>query len=179
VKVYTRAGDDGSTSLGDGSRVSKASLRVAAYGDVDELNAIVGVLRGEPLPAEAATELERIQSLLFDVGAFLADPRGSRALPQEVVRPDWAERWIDTMTEELEPLRNFVLPAGTRAAGLAHLARTVCRRAERTVVALSERGDRVGTVIPLLNRLSDAFFVLARWANRRAGAPDVIWAARG
>lgn len=178
MKVYTRAGDDGSTSLGDGSRVSKANLRVAAYGDVDELNAVVGVLRGEGLPAEATTELERIQSLLFDVGAFLADPRGHRALPEEVVRPEWAERWIDTMEVEIPALRNFVLPAGTRGAGLAHVARTVCRRAERSVVALAERGDQVGPVVPLLNRLSDAFFVLARWLNRRAGTPDVIWATR-
>jgi cob(I)alamin adenosyltransferase len=178
VKVYTRAGDDGSTSLGDGSRVSKANLRVAAYGDVDELNAIVGVLRGEGLPPEAAIELERIQSLLFDVGAFLADPRGKLALPEDVVNPEWAERWIDRMAGEVPALRNFVLPAGTRTAGLAHVARTVCRRAERSVVALSERGDQVGSVIPLLNRLSDAFFLLARWLNRRAGTPDVIWAAR-
>ena len=178
MKLYTRAGDDGSTSLRDGSRVSKAHLRVAAYGDVDELNAVLGVLRGEQLPAEAATELERIQSLLFDVGAYLADPRGNSALPGDVVHPEWAERWIDRMEEEVPPLRNFVLPAGTRAAGLAHMARTVCRRAERTVVALSERGEQVGEVIPLLNRLSDALFLLARWLNRRAGAPDVIWAAR-
>ncbi len=178
MKVYTRAGDDGSTSLADGSRVSKASLRVAAYGDVDELNAVLGILRGENLAPAASDELERIQSLLFDVGAFLADPRAGASLPQDVVHPDWAERWIDQMEAELPQLRNFVLPAGARAAGIAHLARTVCRRAERTVVALSERGDPVGVVIPLLNRLSDAFFVLARWINRRAGAPDVIWAGR-
>ena len=178
MKVYTRAGDDGSTSLVDGSRVSKAALRVAAYGDVDELNAVLGVLRSEQLPADAAAELERVQALLFDVGAFLADPRSGAALPDEAVRPDWAERWIDRMEAELPPLRNFVLPAGARPAGLAHLARTVCRRAERTVVALAERGDPVGVAIPLLNRLSDAFFVLARWLNRQGGVPDVIWARR-
>ena len=179
MKVYTRAGDDGSTGLGDGSRVSKANLRVAAYGDVDELNSAVGVLRCEQLPSEAATELERIQPLLFEVGAFLADPRGRFALPEDAVHPDWAERWIDRMEEEVPPLRNFVLPAGTRAAALSHMARTVCRRAERNVVALTERGDKVGAVIPLLNRLSDALFVLARWLNSRAGVADVVWAGRG
>lgn len=179
MKVYTRTGDDGSTGLGDGSRVSKASLRVAAYGGVDELNAVVGVLRAEGLPAEVVTELERVQSLLFEVGAFLASPGGCRGLSEEVLQPRWAEGWIDAMEKELTPLKNFVLPAGTRAAALAHQARTVCRRAERSVVALSERGEAVGGVIPLLNRLSDAFFVLARSLNRRAGVPDVLWAGRG
>jgi cob(I)alamin adenosyltransferase len=178
VKVYTRTGDDGSTGLGDGSRVSKASLRVAAYGDVDELNAVLGVLRAEELPAEAGAELQRIQSLLFEVGAFVADPQARFILSEKVLQPTWAEGWIDAMEAELPPLRNFVLPAGTRAATLAHQARTVCRRAERSVVALSERGDGVAIVIPTLNRLSDAFFVLARWLNRRAGAPDVLWAGR-
>ena len=178
MKVYTRAGDDGSTGLADGSRVSKAALRVAAYGDLDELNAVLGVLRSEQLPPNAAAELERIQSLLFDVGAFLADPRPGAALPDEAVRPEWAERWIDRMEAELPSLRNFVLPAGTRSAATAHLARTVCRRAERTVVALAERGDPVGVAIPLLNRLSDAFFVLARWLNLHGGAPDVVWTRR-
>jgi cob(I)alamin adenosyltransferase len=178
VKVYTRTGDDGSTGLGDGSRVSKASLRVAAYGDVDELNAVLGVLRAEGLPPEAVIELERIQSLLFEVGAFVADPRARFVLSDEVLHPGWAEGWIDAMEAELPSLRNFVLPAGTRAAALAHHARTVCRRAERNVVVLSEHGDGVAVVIPLLNRLADAFFVLARWLNRRAGVPDVLWAGR-
>ena len=178
MKVYTRTGDDGSTGLGDGSRVSKATLRVGTYGDVDELNAVLGVLRAEELPAEAATELERIQSLLFEVGAFLADPRARVPLPDGVLRPHWTEDWIDSMEAELPPLRNFVLPAGTRASALAHHARTVCRRAERGVVALSERDVGAAAVVPLLNRLSDALFVLARWLNRRAGVPDVLWAGQ-
>ncbi len=179
MKVYTRTGDDGSTGLGDGSRVSKASLRVAVYGDVDELNAVVGVLRAEELPAAAAAELERVQSLLFEVGAFLADPRARRALSEQVLSPKWAESWIDAMESELPQLRNFVLPAGARAAALAHQARTVCRRAERGVTALAARGEPAAVVIPLLNRLSDALFVLARWLNRRAGVPDVLWTGRG
>ena len=178
MKVYTRTGDDGSTGLGDGSRVSKAGPRVAAYGHVDELNSAVGVLRAERLPAEADAELERVQALLFEVGAFLADPRARGALPEDVLRPGWTESWIDAMESELPPLRNFVLPAGTRAATLAHQARTVCRRAEREVVALCERGERAAVVIPFLNRLSDALFVLARWLNLRAGVPDALWAGR-
>ncbi len=178
MKVYTRTGDDGSTGLGDGSRVSKAGSRVAAYGDVDELNSAIGVLRAERLPPEADAELERVQSLLFEIGAFLADPRGRSVLPDDIVRPVWAEEWIDAMEAELPPLRNFVLPAGARGAALAHQARTVCRRAERGVVGLSERGEDVTVVLPLLNRLSDALFVLARWLNHRAGVPDVPWAGR-
>ncbi len=178
MKVYTRAGDDGSTGLADGSRVSKGAARVAAYGEVDELNAALGVLRAEALPVQTEAELERVQALLFEVGAFLADPRARAGLPEGVLRPEWAERWIDAMESDLPPLRNFVLPAGTRAAALAHHARTVCRRAERGVVALTEGGAGTATVIPFLNRLSDALFVLARWLNRRAGVADVLWAGR-
>ncbi len=178
MKVYTRTGDDGSTGLADGSRVSKASLRVAAYGDVDELNAVVGLMRAEALPHETLPVLERVQALLFEVGAFLADPQGRFALSEEALRPVWLERWIDTMEAELPALRNFVLPAGSRAAALAHQARTVCRRAERKAVNLRDEGAGVGAVIPLLNRLSDALFVLARWLNSRNGVPDTLWHAR-
>ena len=178
MKVYTRTGDDGSTGLSDGSRVSKASLRVAAYGDVDELNAVIGVMRSEALPVEAAEVLENVQSLLFEVGAFLADPTGRFSVSEDTVRPLWLEHWIDTMEGELPVLRNFVLPAGSRAAALAHQARTVCRRAERHVVGLRDEGTGVGVVIPLLNRLSDALFVLARFLNRRSGVPDTLWHAR-
>jgi cob(I)alamin adenosyltransferase len=178
VKVYTRSGDDGSTGLADGTRVSKATQRVAAYGDVDELNAVVGVLRAEALPAEVAPQLKRVQALLFEVGAFLADPEGRPSLSQGVLRPVWLERWIDGLQADLPKLRNFVLPAGGRAAALAHQARTVCRRAEREVVALRDQGTGVEAVIPLLNRLSDALFVLARWLNHKGGVADTIWHAR-
>ena len=178
VKVYTRTGDDGSTGLADGTRVSKADSRVAAYGDLDELNAVIGVLRAEDLPPEVAPQLKRAQAILFEVGAFLADPAGRPVLSEGVVKPEWLERWIDAMEAELPKLRNFVLPAGARAATLAHQARAVCRRAEREVVALRERGADVETVVPLLNRLSDALFVLARWLNHRVGVADVLWHAR-
>ena len=178
MKIYTRTGDDGSTRLADGTSVSKASLRVAAYGDVDELNAAVGTLRAEELPSEAASELERVQALLFEIGAYLADPKGRFALSAAVRQPGWLEHWIDVMQAELPELRNFVLPAGGRAAALAHQARTVCRRAEREVVALRDHGEGAEAVIPLLNRLSDALFVLARWLNHRGGLSDTLWQAR-
>jgi cob(I)alamin adenosyltransferase len=151
---------------------------VAAYGEVDELNAVIGVLRAEGIPAAASAKLERVQEVLFEVGAYLADPTGASQLSKAASAPGWLERWIDTMGAELSPLRNFVLPAGTRGAALAHHARTVCRRAERQVVALRDGGLDVAAAIPLLNRLSDALFVLARWLNRDAGVPDVVWQAR-
>jgi cob(I)alamin adenosyltransferase len=178
VKVYTRRGDDGTTGLADGSRVSKAIPRVAAYGEVDELNAAIGVLRAEGIPASAFTELAHVQEVLFEVGAYLANPAGSFRLSERASDPAWLERWIDAMETELSPLRNFVLPAGTRGAALAHHARTVCRRAERQIVVLRDGGLEVGGVVRLVNRLSDALFVLARWLNRDAGVPDVIWRAR-
>ena len=176
--MYTRQGDDGSTGLRDGSRVSKADPRVSAYGAVDELNAVVGVLRAEGIPAAASSELERVQSALFEIGAYLSDPRGATHLSSAASDPGWLEKWIDTMDAELSPLRNFVLPAGSRGAALAHHARTICRRAERRVVALREDGVMVADAIPFLNRLSDTLFVLARWLNRCAGVPDVAWQTR-
>jgi cob(I)alamin adenosyltransferase len=180
VRIYTRGGDDGSTALGNGQRISKAADRVAAYGDVDELNSALGVLRAESLPAPAEGELARVQDALFHVGAFLSDPSGRHRVPSEVAHPAWLERWIDAMDAELPPLRSFVLPAGSRPAALAHVARSICRRAERTVVALRDGGEpSVGEILPLINRLSDALFVCARWLNQRAGVADVTWKARG
>lgn len=180
MRIYTRGGDDGSTALGNGQRVSKAAPRVEAYGEVDELNSAVGVLLAETLPERATAELTRAQDALFHVGAFLADPTGRHRVPAELLQAGWLERWIDQMDAELPPLRHFVLPAGSRAAALAHLARAICRRAERRVVGLREGGDlAAGDVLPLLNRLSDALFVCARWLNLRAGVGDVAWKARG
>lgn len=178
MRVYTRRGDDGTTALSDGTRLSKAAARVAAYGDVDELNAALGVLLTEEIPVEAATALVRAQSLLFDVGAALADPSGRYALPVEAADPAWMEQWIDRMDGELAPLASFILPGGCRAAALAHQARTTCRRAERAVVALGDAGEDLGAAVPILNRLSDALFVLARWLNARAGEHDRPWHGR-
>ena len=181
MKVYTRKGDDGWTALADGSRVSKSALRVRAYGEVDELNAVTGLLRAEGVPGEIDGQLMRVQNCLFNLGARLADPAGKVNLPEDALQPGWIEEWIDEMDSELLPLRNFILPGGTRAGALAHLARTTCRRAERHVVALvaqaQEESGEAG--VRFLNRLSDAFFVLARFLNHRGGVPDPIWRGRG
>ena len=180
MRIYTRSGDDGSTALANGRRVSKAALRVDAYGQVDELNSAIGVLVAMLAPEPAPAELTRAQDALFHVGAFLADPAGKHHAPADLLHAGWLERWIDQMESELAPLRNFILPGGSRAAAFAHLARAVCRRAERQVVALHEAGETsVDEVLPLLNRLSDALFVCARWLNHRAGATDVVWRPRG
>jgi cob(I)alamin adenosyltransferase len=178
VKVYTRTGDGGSTRLANGTKVSKASARVAAYGDVDELNAAVGLLRAESVADSEGEQLERVQNALFEVGAFLADPEGRFPLSEAVLDPGWLERWIDGMQAPLPELRTFILPAGGRGAALAHAARTVCRRAERGVVALCDQGVPVSGVVPFLNRLSDALFVLARSLNHAAGRSDTPWHAR-
>ncbi len=175
MRVYTRGGDAGVTSLADGSRVSKAAGRLASCGDLDELNAALGVLCSEALPAEAAEQVKTVQGFLFEIGAAVADPSGRRPLSPAVLDPSWLERWIDEMEAELEPLRSFIVPGGSRAAALSHHARAVCRRAERSAVALKDAGAAVADVLPFLNRLSDALFVLARWLNRRASVPEVPW----
>lgn len=175
MSVYTKRGDDGSTGLADGTRVAKDHVRVAAYGDVDELNAVLGVLRAEAVSNGDGGCLERAQNALFEIGAFLADPRAGRNPAGDAADTAWLEQWIDGMERELPPLRNFVLPSGVRAAALAHQARTVCRRAERKVVSLFGDAPEVAAVLPLLNRLSDALFVFARQLNHRAGVGDTSW----
>lgn len=180
MRIYTRTGDDGSTALADGTRVSKSSARVWAYGEADELNAVLGLLRAEGLPADTDGYLARAQSCLFSIGTCLADPKGRFSCDRDAVRPDWVETWIDAMERQLPQLRNFILPGGARPAALAHLARTTCRRVERRVVALAANasGEGVDEVVPFLNRLSDALFVLARFLNRLAGVEDVVWRGR-
>ncbi len=175
MKIYTRGGDDGSTALFGGARVAKDDPRVEAYGSVDELNAVLGVLRTEPLPEGAEEHLLRVQSALLTIGAMLADPEGRVAYEEAALDPAVLEAWIDRMEEELEPLARFILPGGVRAAAWAHLARTVCRRAERRVRSLAQGGAEVAAVLPYLNRLSDALFTLARLTNLRAGVPDPEW----
>jgi cob(I)alamin adenosyltransferase len=178
VNIYTRTGDAGLTSLGNGARVSKAARRVDAYGTVDELNSVLGVLLAEELPTEVREDLVEVQSLLLDCGSFLAAPGGRWKLPDRVTDPSWLERFIDAMDAELPRLSNFVLPAGSRAAALAHQARTVCRRAERAVVLATEADADVAQVVPFLNRLSDTLFTVARLLNLRAGVGDVCWRRR-
>ena len=181
-RIYTRTGDDGTTALGSGERRKKSDVRISAYGTVDETNAAIGMAR-----LSAATEypeldamLGRIQNDLFDLGADLATPPAAdevegRAL--RIVQPqvDRLEREIDALNADLAPLRSFVLPGGTPTATALHLARTICRRAERLMVELAERGEPVGTAaIGYINRLSDFLFVASRACNHRS-VGDVLW----
>lgn len=171
-KIYTRTGDAGSTGLGDGSRAGKDCARIAAIGDVDELNSVVGLLLCEDLPEDIATLLTGVQHDLFDLGGELSIP-GAALLDSE--RPHRLETAIDRHNAALEPLKEFILPGGSRGAALAHLARAVCRRAERSLVALGHDEKISESSRQYLNRLSDLLFVLARTLNRRAGRDDVLW----
>jgi len=171
-KITTRTGDAGETGLGDGARVTKDSPRIAALGEVDELNSAIGMVLAEELPAEVKDALERVQHDLFDLGGELSIP-GHALLTEGQVQA--LEASLEGWNTGLAPLKEFILPGGSRAAAAAHLARTVCRRAERSVVALG-RVERVGEhARQYLNRLSDLLFVAARVLNRAAGRGDVQW----
>ena len=175
MKIYTRTGDHGQTSLFGGARVAKNDARIEAYGTVDELSSHIGVARAAHLPADVDAILHQVQVDLFEVGAHLASPGTSRFPGVEARRIEELESAIDAMEQKLEPLKSFILPAGSAAAAHLHVARTVCRRAERLVVALHD--DTVATLsaIAYLNRLSDYLFVAARFANLEAGVADVPW----
>jgi cob(I)alamin adenosyltransferase len=171
-KIYTRTGDDGSTGLGDGTRVAKDSARVEAYGAVDELNSALGVLLAHDAPTDVKAQLTDIQNELFDLGGELCIP-GRQTMTQAQV--DRLERDLDAMNAELTPLKEFILPGGSAAAATCHVARTICRRAERRVTTLA-RTEPVNTIaVAYLNRLSDYLFVLARHLNKIAGGADVLW----
>lgn len=172
-RIYTRTGDDGSTALGDGTRVAKHALRVEAYGTVDEANACVGLAR-LAATGEMDADLAAIQNDLFDLGADLCRPTGEGALRVTDAQVERLERGIDAMTSVLEPLRSFVLPGGTALAAHLHLCRTVSRRAERLAVRLAEEEPVNGAALRYLNRLSDWFFVASRMAND-GGRGDVLW----
>lgn len=179
MTIYTKSGDQGETSLFAGSRVRKDHPRVEAYGDVDELNAVFGLARAERLPAQVDGLLATVQHQLLVAGSQLATTGSPQASASTIERADVMEleRQIDRYDGALPPLKQFILPAGTRAAALLHLARTVCRRAERRVAGLAAIGgeDVPVPLIAYLNRLSDLLFVLARTVNAAAGQADVVW----
>lgn len=181
TRIYTRGGDKGETSLGDGSRVRKHALRVAAYGTADETNAVVGLARLHT-QGDADAMLARIQNDLFDLGADLCTPADGRkaegALRIVDAQVDRLEREIDAMNAELTPLTSFVLPGGTPASAHLHLARTVSRRAERLICELAELEQVNPAAVRYINRLSDHFFVLARFENAK-GERDVLWVPGG
>ena len=178
MKIYTKTGDEGETSLFAGGRVSKDDARLHAYGTIDELNSILGMTRAHGLDADLDKQLEHVQLILFEVGADLATPLDADAkwmvrLDEKIVAQLEAE--IDVFEKELEPLKNFILPNGTSAAATLHLARTVCRRAERWMVTLNRDVEINSAVRHYINRLSDWLFVAARIANHRANVEDVVW----
>jgi len=171
-KIVTRTGDAGTTGLGDGSRVAKDSARIAAIGEVDELNSTIGLLLTESLPAPIVACLTNAQHDLFDLGGELSVPGYEAVTDAHVSR---LEEAVEAFNADLEPLKEFILPGGTRAAALAHVARTICRRAERAVVHLAASAPVSEPARRYLNRLSDLLFVLARALNSAAGRPDVLW----
>ena len=171
-KIYTRTGDDGSTGLGDGSRVAKDSLRVEAMGAVDELNSALGVLLCNPLDESLQSALVDIQHTLFDMGGELCIPGASVIGADRVAI---LEQQLDALNADLPPLKEFILPGGCSEAAACHLARAVCRRSERRVHSLSRAEAVNPDAIKYLNRLSDLLFVMARHLNRAAGRPDVLW----
>lgn len=181
MKIYTRTGDEGDTGLFGGGRVTKDHPRVEAYGDIDELNAAIGMARAVELMPRVDEVLAPLQRDLFAIGALLATPDRDKMAEQlakariDEERIAQLERAIDEGDAELEPLRAFIMPGGTPKAAALHVARTVCRRAERRVVALAHDTDLPGLVTIYLNRLSDLLFTLARVANARAGAGEVTW----
>jgi cob(I)alamin adenosyltransferase len=181
LKIYTRTGDEGDTALFGGGRVPKDDKRVEAYGDVDELNASLGLARSIEMMPRIDEVLVPVQRDLFAIGALLATPDRDRMREQlakariDAERIAELEHAIDDCERELEPLRSFILPGGTPKAAALHVARTVCRRAERRVVTLAHEVELPELVVQYLNRLSDLLFMLARVANRRAGAGEVTW----
>jgi cob(I)alamin adenosyltransferase len=178
MKIYTRTGDRGDTSLFGGQRVPKDALRIEAYGTVDELNSVIGIVRADNAEPALDATLERVQDELFVLGADLATPR---SLEKKGVgriahtEADRLEQEIDRFEAGLKPLKSFILPGGSPVAARMHFARTVCRRAERIVVRLSRNEDIGDDIIIYLNRLSDLLFVLARYANHTARVPEVKW----
>lgn len=181
IKIYTKTGDDGRTALFGGGRVGKDDVRVAAYGDVDELNAVIGSARSAEMMPRIDEVLAPVQKDLFAIGALLATPHPEEYRKQlekarlTDKRITQLEQAIDDCTAELPPLKAFIMPGGTPKAAALHVARTVCRRAERAVVRLQHEQEIPPIVVVYLNRLSDLLFVLARVANHRAGAGEVTW----
>jgi cob(I)alamin adenosyltransferase len=177
-KIYTRTGDKGSTGLGDGTRVAKDSLRIAAIGDVDELNSMIGILQTEALEANIHAVLEGIQHDLFDMGGELCMPNIKETESFAMIKAERVtalEAQLDVWNDTLPPLKEFILPGGSHAAAYCHLARTVCRRAERSMTTLNSQEKITGISLQYINRLSDLLFVLCRILNKNAGVPDIQW----
>ncbi len=172
TKIYTRTGDDGTTGLGDGVRVKKDSARVEANGAIDELNSVIGVLLSGDVPKVVHEILTNVQHDLFDLGGELCIPGRVAVTGEQVKR---LETTLDKLNADLAPLKEFILPGGAPSAAMCHLARTVCRRAERRVIHLGNTESVSPITVKYINRLSDLLFVIARYLNTQAGHPDVLW----
>jgi len=172
TKIYTRTGDDGSTGLSDGARIAKDHPRIEAIGAVDELNSAIGIVLTHVPPAAVNAMLTDIQHTLFDLGGELSMPKTTFVPGEQVTR---LEQWLDSLNADLPPLKEFILPGGSPAAAACHLARAICRRAERRLHTLSQREAVNPAAVGYLNRLSDLLFVISRELNRVAGKPDVFW----
>lgn len=180
VKIYTKTGDKGTTSLFGGRRVPKDDIRIEAYGTVDELNSLIGLCRSMNQSKDVDKILEEIQNDLFTLGADLATPVATRGKSVKRIQADDTlrlEKHIDTIAQMVQPLKTFVLPGGNRTAALLHLARTVCRRAERLAVRLARKETMKNTTVIYLNRLSDLLFMMARWVNSVSNTPETPWHA--
>lgn len=181
MKIYTKTGDQGETSLFSGGRVPKHHLRVESYGTIDELNSVLGVVRASQPSSQTDEWIETVQNQLFHLGADLATPLDAKAdwvVRIKAEQITWLEETIDNMTEDLVPLTNFILPGGTIASAQLHIARTVCRRAERLVSALQQEEAISEHVIAYINRLSDWLYTLARFENKQAGEAESKWVVR-
>ena len=179
IKIYTKTGDDGTTGLNNGKRVSKATLRVSVYGTIDELNALIGLITTKNPPPVIAEVMQALNNMLFVAGSDVASPLNpaprfeiSRISNDDIL---WLEKLIDDYTSELPPLKNFILPGGTEISALLQLSRTVCRRAERLAVELSANEDLGPYLLKFLNRLSDFLFTAARYSNYLAGVDEIKW----
>ena len=172
TRIYTRSGDNGTTGLASGERVSKSDNRIAAIGDIDELNCTIGVVLSYPLDADSSSLLQQLQHLLFEVGAELAFPDKQRILPPHSTL---LEQNIDDLSTKLEPLKKFILPGGCAAAAECHRARAICRRAERQLIALQLNANVHVDLTTFINRLSDLLFVLARYINKAQQHADIFW----
>ena len=178
MKIYTRTGDEGLTSLLGGSRVPKYHLRIEAYGTIDELNSYIGLLRDQQHPEELDALFIKLQDRLFTIGAELATEPGNQKVKIPRISSEdteWLENEIDQMEEQLPPMKNFVLPGGHQAVSVCHIARCVCRRSERLVLHLSAESEVRTEITVFLNRLSDYLFVLSRWLTLKLGAKEVPW----
>lgn len=177
MKIYTKKGDSGDTSLFGGQRVSKSTERIEAYGNVDELNSFVGLATSFEISEKGSEYLDRVQELLFILGADLATPPSSKTRIDRISENDirFLEKAIDELEEDLETLKNFILPGGSQAGATLHVARTVCRRAERSAVACQKVDDISDNCIKFLNRLSDFLFVIARYENKKTGIREKPW----